>query len=281
MDRKTGTKLSDLSEAKGDVMSNRKLHPGKFVWFEHVSGDAKKAQTFYGKVLGWKVEPFPMGDATYDMILAGDTLDTMIGGYALPKNARQASHWFSYVCVEDVDAAAKSAAAHGGKVIEAPFDAPDVGRIANIADPQGAELGLFKSATGDPEDPPADAVRVFCWNELHTPDTAKALSFYEKVVGFAHRSMDMGPGGIYHILSKGGIDRGGVTSHLPDGVAPHWLPYVAVDDADATIIRAKKLGARIPMSVEDIPGVGRIGVMVDPTGATLAIIKPLPTEPRS
>ena len=48
-----------------------KLIPGKFVWFEHVSRDGKKAQAFYGEVLGWKVEPFPMSDVTYDMIHAG------------------------------------------------------------------------------------------------------------------------------------------------------------------------------------------------------------------
>ena len=71
-------------------MSDRRLHPGKFVWFEHVSGDPKKAQTFYGKVLGWKVEPFPMGNATYDMILAGDTLDTMINLSSRPNDARAA-----------------------------------------------------------------------------------------------------------------------------------------------------------------------------------------------
>jgi len=70
-------------------MSNRKLLSGKFVWFELVSRDAKKAQAFYGEVLGWKVALFPMGNVNYEMILAGDTLDTMIGGYSAPKNGRQ------------------------------------------------------------------------------------------------------------------------------------------------------------------------------------------------
>jgi predicted enzyme related to lactoylglutathione lyase len=42
-------------------MADRELLHGKFVWFEHVSRDAKKAQAFYGGVFGWKVAPFPMG----------------------------------------------------------------------------------------------------------------------------------------------------------------------------------------------------------------------------
>jgi predicted enzyme related to lactoylglutathione lyase len=36
-------------------MAERKQIPGKFVWFELISRDAKKAQAFYGEVLGWKV----------------------------------------------------------------------------------------------------------------------------------------------------------------------------------------------------------------------------------
>jgi hypothetical protein len=59
---------------------------------------------------------------------------------------------------------------------------------------------------------------------------------------------------------------------------PHWLPYVAVDDADATIARARELGATIPGDPEDIPGVRRFSVLEDPTGAVLAIMKPLPME---
>src|SRR5438067_2462396 len=198
-------------------MSARKLIPGKFVWLELVSKDAKKAQAFYGEVFGWKTVPFPMGGATYEMIYAADTPDTMIGGYAAPKSDAQAAHWIAYVSVEDVDAAAKAAGANGGRVIEPPRDAPGVGRSARIADPQGAELCLFKSATGDKPDTATTPSGQLLWNELHTNDTAKALAFYEKVVGFAHRTMDMGPGGAYHILSKGGVDRGGVTDHLTSG----------------------------------------------------------------
>jgi len=253
-------------------MSDRKPLPGKFVWFELVSRDARRAQAFYGEVFGWKVEPFPMGNLTYEMIYAGDT---MIGGYAQPASDRQPAHWISYVSTEDVDTAANAAATNGGRVVAAPSDIPGVGRWARIADPQGAEICVFKNSAGDPVDGPATNGR-WLWNELHTNDPAGALSFYEKVVGFAHRAMDMGPAGTYHILSKGGVDRGGVTDHLPGGVPPHWLPYVFVDDADATLARATQLGARIVMKAEDIPGVGRFGVLEDPTGAALAILKPVP-----
>lgn len=261
--------------------ADRKPLPGKFVWFEHVSRDAKKAQKFYDEVLGWRVEAFPFGGSTYDTILAGATPDTMIGGYAEPASDRQKPHWISYVSVEDVDAAAKAAAANGGKVIEAPHDLPSVGRAARIADPQGAELYVFKSDAGDPADPPATEpppARRFFWNELHTTDPERAVSFYEKVFGFTRQTMDTGPAGNYYILAKDGVSRAGVTGHLPAGVSPHWLPYVEVDDPDATIARARKLGAKIPVAPEDIPGVGRFGVVEDPTGAVLAVMKAMPPK---
>ena len=261
-------------------MPDRKLLPGKFVWFELVSRDAKRAQAFYGEVLGWKTMRFPMGDTTYEMICTGDTADTMIGGYAAPKSDRQMSHWISYVSVENVDATAKAAAANGGRLVEAPYDLPNVGRTARIADPLGAELCPFRNTTGDLPDAPAMPGHFF-WNELHTSNPTRALSFYEKVLGFSHRAMGMGPGGTYHILSQRGVDRGGVTSFLPPGVPPHWLPYVFVDNVDDAIARARKLGGKILTGAEDIPGIGRFGVLEDPTGAALAIMKPLPREKQS
>jgi predicted enzyme related to lactoylglutathione lyase len=254
-------------------MADRKTIPGKFVWFELETQDTTKAEGFYGELLGWKTQGFPMGGFTYKMILAGESLDTMIGGYAPPKGAGSA--WVASVSVNDVDAAAKAAIAAGGKVLEGPADVPTVGRSARIADPQGAEINLFKSDRGDPPDGPADPGRFF-WNELHTSDAEAAVAFYEKVVGFAHRAVDMGSGGTYHILSSEGADRGGASGHLSPGVKPHWLPYVLVDDPDAMLVRAKKLGATVRMGPEDIPGVGRFGIIEDPTGARLSLMKPLP-----
>ena len=254
-------------------MTDRQTRPGKFIWFELVTREPKRAQSFYAELLGWKVQPFPMGASSYDMIYLGDT---MIGGFVDDADCPRA-HWTSYVSVADVDASVKAATANGGHVIEGAHDIPRAGRRALIADPQGAALGLFKNVAGDPPDAPAPN-GGFLWVELHTPDPVKALAFYGKVVGFTHEAMDMGPGGTYHVLSASGAGRGGVTPFLPQGVPPHWLPYVCVGDPDAASARAKKTGGKILMNPETIPTVGRISVLEDPTGAALALLKPMPTE---
>lgn len=259
--------------------TERRTRPGKFVWFEHASNDKKKAQAFYTEVLGWKVLPWAEG--TYEMILAGDAPDSMVGGFTSLPAGHPRAHWISYVSVDDVDAAARAAGAKGGKVLEPPHDLPNIGRTARIADPQGAELYLFRNASGDPPDssgkepPPA---RTFFWNELHTADPAASLAFYEAVIGFKHRTMSMGPGDDYHVLeSKDGVGRGGMTTHGQEA-GPHWLPYVAVDDPDATVARAKRNGGKVHVEATDIPGVGRFAVIEDPTGGFLAVMKAMPPK---
>jgi uncharacterized protein len=258
-------------------MSDRKLIPGKFAWYELVTKDIKKAQVFYGEVLGWRVQGFPMGNFTYDMIYVGDT---MIGGYAQPRKEAP-SHWISYISVEDVDAAVKVATANGGRVVEPASDIPDVGRQARIADPQGAEICLFRSSTGNAPDLDPNPVGHFFWNELHTTDLERAIAFYEKVTALRRTETMESPAGKYHVLSSAGAGRGGVTSHLPPGTAPHWLPYVVSDDVDAAAARAKRAGGTVLMGPEDILDVGRVAVLKDPTGAAFSVMKPAPRGKKS
>src|SRR6188474_2395793 len=86
------------------TMNAAKLLPGKFVWFEHASRDAKKAQAFYGEVFGWKVSSFPISEGSYDMIAAGDA---MIGGYDVRRvREGEPAHWRSVMSVANVDATA-------------------------------------------------------------------------------------------------------------------------------------------------------------------------------
>ncbi|HTJ42367.1 MAG TPA: VOC family protein [Kofleriaceae bacterium] len=246
--------------------------PGKPIWFEHVSPHAKRAQAFYGEVFGWRTQSFPMPGGSYDMIFAGPAQSDMIGGYGMPRG--DAAMWATVVSVEDVDLTCEAVTSHGGRVLEGPANIPMAGRWARIADPQGAAISIMKRDNGDPPDRLAPP-NTFLWIELHTPDPSAALRFYHDVLGYEHKTLPS-PAGDYHVIGRGGKDRGGVTSHLAPGAAPHWLPYVCVDDADATVARAKQHGATIVMGPEDVPMAGRLAVLIDPVGASIAILKPDP-----
>src|ERR1019366_40040 len=195
------------------------------------------------------------------MIYAGDT---MIGGYASPTTKGAPSLGLSYVSVEDVDATARIVVACGGEGIEPARDVPGAGRMARIAEPQRAAMCLFTRAAGDPPD------------ELHPRTTKRALAFYKDTLGFSDAAMDGGPSGTYHVLSRGGVGRAGLTGALPEDVGPYWLPYVHVEDVDAAIARARKLGGTAPFGPEDVPGIGRLGALTYPGGAPIAVMKPLP-----
>ena len=45
---------------------------GRFVWFEYVSQDARKAQGFFGELFGWSTKSVPMPEGAYTMIAAAD-----------------------------------------------------------------------------------------------------------------------------------------------------------------------------------------------------------------
>ena len=81
--------------------------------------------------------------------------------------------------VDDVDAAAGRAEEPEGRIVAPAFDIPEVGRMAVVADPQGAALSLF-TPTGEWE--PTGG--VFVWDELMTTDVEDAKRFYGEVVGW-------------------------------------------------------------------------------------------------
>lgn len=129
----------------------------------------------------------------------------------------------------------------------------------------------------------ASNVGRFCWHELHTNDRAKALAFYKQLMGWETKDVAMGPGEPYGLCLMNGKDFAGVTKSMaPAHVPPHWLPYIAVDDVDASAKKATELGGKIVSAPMDIPNVGRFAVLADPQRAVFAIhmhFSPYPEEP--
>jgi predicted enzyme related to lactoylglutathione lyase len=246
--------------------------PGKFVWFEHVSNDMTKARKFYDPLFDWHTESMPMGAARYPMILAGNE---GIGGYRSVDKVER-PYWLGYVSVADVDATYEAALAAGATSVEPPADHGPVGRGATIADRSGAIFALWRSTSDDRRDVTETPAGAWCWNELWTSDEISALAFYQRVFGYSHESMDMGPAGTYYLLKKDGVSRAGLMRSTQPKAPSMWLPYVAVDDCDATAAKVPHLGGQVLTAPADIPGVGRFAVFADPVGAAIAVIKLAP-----
>ncbi len=240
---------------------------GRFVWHENISTDVESAKRFYTELLGWEIEVWKPGEMDYAMIKARDQ---MHGGF-MEAQGGAPPHWLGHVRVETVDETIEKAKGAGGRLAAGPFEMPEVGRMAVLADPQGAFVSVYQPRSDGPS-----SGGVFVWDELGTTDADGAQRFYEEVFGWT--TSELGPEyGGYRIINVGETGIAGLMT-LPDewGLSPHWQPYVYVDDPDRTVAKAAELGGVVAMEPMDVADVGRIAVLRDAQGAKFGIIKPVP-----
>ena len=250
---------------------------GDFLWYELVTRDAAKAQAFYARLFGWKFQEMSMGDFVYRVISLDGTQQGGMGGIMEEKNlpAEVPPHWLSYLSVANVDATFNIATGLGATAIVPPKDiGQNMGRLSVLRDPQGAVFALHQAPPNAPPMPPFKAkVHGFVWTELMTKDAEAAKKFYAAIAGWSYAPMDMGPQGAYWVAKLGETQIAGLMNIPPDGPpTPAWLPYVAVAKVDETAAVAAKLGAHVAVLPTEVPKVGRFAVLIDPTGAALAII---------
>jgi predicted enzyme related to lactoylglutathione lyase len=117
----------------------------------------------------------------------------------------------------------------------------------------------------------------FSWAELATTDPAGAKKFYTSLFGWGIEESPFGPGSddIYTRLQLTGKDVGALypmqKEQRSQGVPPNWLPYVAVTSADETAKKAKEIGGKVLMEPFDVMEHGRMAIIQDPTGGTIAL----------
>jgi len=114
--------------------------------------------------------------------------------------------------------------------------------------------------------------------ELHTNDLAKAKSFYSKLFGWKLKDMPMPGGDSYTMIEVGEGTGGGMMTAQPPGSPPRWQAYVGVDDVAASTRKAKELGAKVMMDKTEVGDFGFMSVIVDPTGAVIALWQPKPPQ---
>lgn len=107
--------------------------------------------------------------------------------------------------------------------------------------------------------------------ELNTTDVAKAKSFYS---GLFQWTIEDLPTMGYSMISTGKAPGGGLMKHPVPGAPSAWLAYVEVDDIVASTAKAKSLGATIMKDVTEVMGMGKLSVLIDPTGAALGLWQP-------
>jgi uncharacterized protein len=245
--------------------------PGMFCWADLGSTDLAAAKKFYGALFGWTFRDDPMGEG---MVYSQALVDGKEAAAVYPAMGGMPSMWMSYICVESADKTAARAEAGLGKILQAPMDVFDSGRMAVVQDPGGATLGLWqpKAHIGTRL---IGEHGTICWTECVTTDVASATEFYTSLLGWKADVMDMG-GSKYTVFKVGDQSAAGLSDMAGPNVPPHWQVSFMVTSCDDTLAKGKELGGTVLAPAMDIPGVGRFGVLLDPQGASFGILQPAP-----
>ncbi|MGW1839506.1 VOC family protein [Streptomyces sp. BBFR2] len=257
--------------------------PGTPNWIDLGTPDVERAAAFYCAVFGWTHQSAGPQAGGYGFFQRDGRTVGAIGPLTEPGAS---SSWTVYFHTADADATARAVVAAGGEVRMEPGDVFTAGRMAAFTDPTGADFGVWqpRETLGLQTVMEPDSL---CWTELYTTDSAAAEEFYRTVFSWSYRSMPMGGGAVYDIVSAPAAGRGEDTGqggvmqlgseHLEAGAVSEWHPYFGVTDCDATFEMATELGARVQIPPTDVPSVGRLAALQDPWGAPFALIKGDPT----
>lgn len=247
-------------------------------WLDLGTPDLDGATAFYTALFGWGYEAGGPETGGYGMF----TLDgKSVGGVMTVPEEQSKASWSVYFRSADVDATARLVEKSGGSAPFAPMDVLEFGRMGGFTDRGGAYFGIWQpkqlaglGVAGD--------TGSLCWAELYTPDVPAAAAFYAAVLGWESSQVPYPDGGGSYtvVRTSGGGEESSFGGLVPlDAVpvravvGPHWLPYIEVEDCDATVAEVERLGGKLTLAPLEMEGVGRFANVTDPCGAPFAVIR--------
>jgi predicted enzyme related to lactoylglutathione lyase len=267
-----GADLPPINPAAGQTYFS-----GKFVWCDLITSDPAGAAKFYTGLLGWDaatIERTTSSEPRPYTVLS--VRGRAIAGIVTraPRSADQAhGHWIGFVSVPDVKKALAAATAAGGHARGPARTVPQRGVQAILADPEGAELGVVHSSTGDPGEylpDPGD----WAWAQLFAHDASTEAAFYRAACGYETVAVPRSGRPDDQILVSGGFSRASVSptagsSHTPAA----WLLFVRVKNVRATATLAEKLGGQVVVAPSVRPTEYWRAVIADPSGALIGVVE--------
>jgi len=246
----------------------------RIVWHDLMTTDIERAKDFYQALFGWTTFEQGMGPmGNYTLIQhQGQPIGGIVG--IDPKHGLP-SHWLCYLTVDDVEELCKRIPKLGGNVAVEPRGVPDVGRFAILHDPANGVFSAMQMV-GDAGGPPRTKDHgMFYWDQLLTNNSDVMAKFYGEVFGWTVDKYEMGDLGYYGVFKSG---EQAVAGMLPlaedDARKPGWLPYIAVDDIDASVEKVKQLKVEVIAGPDVVYGIGKYAVVRDPTGGLFGLYKP-------
>jgi len=111
------------------------------------------------------------------------------------------------------------------------------------------------------------------WNELTSPDLARAKAFYSKHFGFQFNEvMNMGAMGDYCFIDHGGQRVGAIMQKPEHSPISSWVFYIGVDSVKKAKAAVESGGGKIMVDPHQVPGGDWIILATDPQGAPFGCV---------
>ena len=134
-----------LRESPAAPSLNQKIAPGTLAWGELIADDVDASAAFYAKVFGWEFTDAVGSLGRREWQVHGERVAGLLPRPpAMP--AEIPPYWDVYFAVDDIAAASKTAADHGGTRLMPPTPV-EIGTIAVFLDPAGAIFTLVQLTT--------------------------------------------------------------------------------------------------------------------------------------
>lgn len=262
--------------------SNSQLE-GKIIWHDLITDKPELTKEFYQALFGWQFEELTLagglfGKVNYTLIRHNSKLiGGMVDQTKLPVK-KDISQWVVLMSVSNIDSAVAEVKSSGGTVFSPITDLGERGKIAIVADPQGALLGFLQTKQGDPIDKAEIEYGNFLWNELWTMDVNKATEFYQRIAQYDVNDRSVKTKGEetknYRILKTKNKARVGIMTNPVENLQPLWVSYIRVKDAEALaaiVAKVESLQGEILLAPQDRAIGGRVALIAGPSGAGIAL----------
>ncbi len=138
-----GAVFAVLASSSGDPPDLLAL-TGEWIWSSLITTDPDTDAAFYQTLFDYEVFDMPDDGGSQHLLFASDNY-ARASANTLPDNRPNVHpHWLNYVHVEDAVATAAKVVALGGRVLVEPRLDRHGGKVAVVADLQGARFGLLE-----------------------------------------------------------------------------------------------------------------------------------------
>jgi uncharacterized protein len=138
-----GAVFAILASSSGDP-PDFLADPGEWIWSSLITSDPNAAAAFYQTLFDYDVFELPSRSGALHLLLASHNYARASVNALPPSGTNIHPSWLNYVRVDDAAEMAAKAEALGGRVLVAPHEDRQGGKVALIADPDGAVFGMLE-----------------------------------------------------------------------------------------------------------------------------------------